>query len=297
MLRIQTEELIAFIAVVEAGNFSRAAENLDQATSAVSRQVKKLEAKLAITLFNRTTRKVNLTQEGEWFYGQATEIVGKLSDAENHFITSQDSPSGILRIDAATPFTIHALTPIIAGFNALYPNLTVVLESHEAVVDLLQNNTDIAIRIGSLDDSTLKAKKIGETYRRIVASPEYLKALGSPKNAQELLKHRCLGFTKPSKLNHWPIADSNNEQVLITPSILCDSGETIRHLALKGNGIACLSGFTINKNIQNGELIPILEDKTVSIGTPIYAVYYSDKSLSSRIRCFLDYIEKHMQLF
>lgn len=297
MPRIQTDELVAFIAVVEAGSFSRAAEQLNQATSMVSRQVKKLETKLATTLLNRTTRTLNLTQEGEWFYIRATELVGKLTDAETHFTENQNNPSGVLRVDAATPFAIHAIAPLIAGFNALYPNLRVVLESNESIVNLLHNKVDIAIRIGNLEDSTLKARKIGTTYRKIVASPSYIKEFGTPKSAEDLLRHRCLGFTKPGKLNRWPIYDSNNEQLMITPSILCDSGETIRHLALQNNGIACLSGFTIHENLQRGELVSILEQETIDIGIPIYAVYYSDKSISTRIRCFIDYLDSHIKLF
>jgi len=297
MSRIQTDELIAFTAVVEAGSFSRAAEQLNQATSVVSRQVKKLEAKLAITLLNRTTRTLNLTQEGEWFYIRASEVVDKLNDAEIHFTENRNNPSGVIRVDAATPFAIHAIAPLIAGFNALYPNLRVVLESNESIVNLLQNNIDIAIRIGSLEDSTLKAKKIGQTYRRIVASPAYIKEFGIPKSAEDLVQHRCLGFTKPGELNRWPIYDSSKEQIQITPAILCDSGETIRHLALLGNGIACLSGFTIHENLQHAELVPILEKETIEIGIPIYAVYYSDKPVNNRIRCFIDYLDSHIKLF
>lgn len=297
MPRIQTDELVAFIAVVEAGSFSRAAEQLNQATSMVSRQVKKLETKLATTLLNRTTRTLNLTQEGEWFYIRATELVGKLTDAETHFTENKNNPSGVLRVDAATPFAIHAIAPLIAGFNALYPNLRVLLESNESVVNLLHNKVDIAIRIGDLEDSTLKARKIGTTYRKIVASPAYIKAFGTPKSAEELLRHRCLGFTKPGKLNRWPVYDSNNEPLMITPSVLCDSGETIRHLALQNNGIACLSGFTVHGNLECGELISVLEQETIDIGIPIYAVFYSDKSISTRIRCFIDYLDSHIKLF
>ncbi|MBQ0755935.1 MAG: LysR family transcriptional regulator, partial [Amphritea sp.] len=253
--------------------------------------------KLSITLLNRTTRTLNLTQEGEWFYPRATEIMDKLDEIEAHFTEDLNNPSGIIRVDAATPFAIHAIAPLLAGFNELYPNLRVVLESNESIVNLLKSKIDIAIRIGSLEDSTLKAKKIGQTYRRIVASPAYIKEFGMPKNVEDLLQHRCLGFTKPGKLNRWPIYDSNKEQIQVTPSILCDSGETIRHLALEGNGIACLSGFTIFKNLQHAELIPILEKETIEISIPIYAVYYSDKSINTRIRCFIDYLDSHIALF
>ena len=110
------------------------------------------------------------------------------------------------------------------------------------------------------------------------------------------MDHCCLGFTKPDKLNLWPVMGADNTQLAITPSILADSGETLRKLAILGTGVACLSAFTVSEDVETGRLVPLLKDKTLDIPIPVYLVYYSDRVANRRMRCLIDYIAAHISL-
>ncbi|WP_261843199.1 LysR family transcriptional regulator [Aliamphritea ceti] len=295
MLKIQLEELEIFVAAVNSGNFSKAAEVLGVTASVVSRTVMKLEAKLSTTLFNRTTRKISITQEGEWLFANAQNMLADANKIESFLRTKDREPEGSLVVDAATPFSLHALSPLIRGFNQQYPKVRVSLQSNESNIDLLERRIDLAIRIGELQDSSLKCRKIGVSYRKLYASPDYLKLHSVPHSADDLREHACLGFIKPEKLNTWPVrlADKFLE---ITPDTLADSGETLKQLAINGCGIACLSSFTVQTEVQAGRLLQVLETETVLQPVPIYAVFYSDNEVNSRLRCFIDYISEHIQL-
>ena len=296
MLKTHVIDLEIFIAVVDSASFTKAADQLSIAPSVVSRSIKKLEQQYSTTLLHRTTRKISITQEGEWLFSKANEIVKQIKDTEAYLLAEKTTPKGILRVDAATPFAIHALAPLIGQFNQLYPQVSVVLEAHESNINLIERKVDVAIRIGDLEDSSLKAKKLGNTYRKIYAAPSYIKQLGQPSCAEDLTNHKCLGFSKPNKLNTWPIKDNNNDLVVIEPSIFADNGETIKQLAVKGAGIACISAFTAADDVNEGKLIALLEQQQETVNIPVYAVYYADKAMNSRVRVFIDYIAEHINL-
>jgi DNA-binding transcriptional LysR family regulator len=295
-VKVTLDELVLFSAIVEHGSFSRAADSLELAASVVSRSLKKLETKLGTSLLRRTTRNISLTEEGRWLFERATEIITRVTDVETHFLESNGQPCGIVRVDAATPFTLHAIAPLISGFNTIYPDVTVVLESSESKINLIERKVDVAVRLGELEDSSLKAKKIGDTYRGIYAAPSYIKRHGLPKNGEALVSHRCLGFSKPDKLNIWPVEGVDKQLVSIAPKIIADSGESLRQLALQGNGIVCVSAFTVRQDVEEGRLVSLLSNKILNIPIPVYLVYYSDKAANGRVRCLIDYIAEHINL-
>lgn len=288
-MKANTEELIAFINVVESRSFSRAAEKLGQANSVVSRLVKRLETKLNVTLLNRTTRQITLTHEGERYYHQVKQSLDALEIAEASLQDSLLKPQGLLRIDAATPVLLHVLVPFIADFKEHYPDIELSLTASENFINLIERKVDIAIRIGELHDSTLRARKLKDSYRYIVASPAYLKRYGVPDDISKLKKHLCLGFDLPH-LNIWPIGDADKQGHTITSTLNTNNGETLRQLCLHGNGIACLSDYMIMDDINSGRLISILEHRRLPVNMPINAVYYSDQTVSNRIRCFIDFL-------
>lgn len=291
-MKANSEELITFVAVVESGSFSRAAEQLSQDNSVVSRTVKKLEGKLGITLLNRTTRQVSLTHEGEVYFRRVQKILQEMAAAENELLDNQHQPQGLLRVDAATPVTLHMLTPLIAAFNQRFPHITLSLLSSESFINLIERKVDVAIRVGDLGDSSLRARKLMTSYRHVLASPAYLKRWGIPRSAEELSRHHCLGFNEVVSLNRWPLLLPDGQYCDIEPHITANSGETLRQLALEGNGIACLSDFMISRDVQQGSLIPILAEQTLPLAVPVHAVYYSDHTVSNRIRCFVDFISE-----
>ncbi|NIF48671.1 LysR family transcriptional regulator [Enterobacter sp. Ap-1006] len=289
-MKATSEELAIFVAVVESGSFSRAAEQLGQANSAVSRTVKKLEMKLGVSLLNRTTRQLSLTEEGERYFRNVQQILQAMAAAENEVMESKQTPRGLLRIDAATPVMLHLLMPLIKPFRERYPEMTLSLVSSETFINLIERKVDVAIRVGNLTDSSLRARPLFSSYRKIIASPEYLAVHGTPESVADLVNHVCLGFTEPSSLNRWPVSQADGQLFEITPGLSSNSGETLKQLCLTGNGIACLSDFMIDKEIESGEFVEVLADKLLPVNMPFSAVYYSDRAVSTRIRAFIDFL-------
>ncbi|MCP1108551.1 DNA-binding transcriptional regulator YafC [Serratia nevei] len=294
-MKANSDELITFVTVVESGSFSRAAERLQQANSVVSRTVKKLESKLGVTLLNRTTRQISLTQEGENYFRQVQKVLSDMAAAENALMENRQRPQGLLRVDAATPVVLHLLTPLVAEFRERYPEMSLSLVSSENFINLIERKVDIAIRVGELTDSTLKARKLMASYRRILASPAYLAQYGAPKSVAELEHHCCIGFNDLPNLNRWPLACADGRQLEIVPGLTTNSGETQRHLCLHGNGIACLSDFMSDEDVKRGDLIPLLVEDTLPLEMPINAVYYSDNAVSNRLRSFIDFISERLK--
>jgi DNA-binding transcriptional LysR family regulator len=195
-----------------------------------------------------------------------------------------------LRVDAATPFILHVIVPLIAGYRARYPQVELELNSNEGIIDLLERRTDVAIRIGRLKDSTLHSRPVGSSRIRVLATPEYLKAHGHPKRVDDLAKHSLLGFTQPESLNVWPLVGPDNEPYRIEPAIASSSGETLRQLALESAGIVCLSDFMTGRDRREGRLVQLFARQTQDVRQPINAVYYRNTAISARIASFVDYL-------
>ena len=290
-MKARSDELQIFVSVIECGSISAAAEQVGQTPSAVSRTLSRLEAKLDTTLINRTTRRMDLTEEGKYFFEQAKVILAQMDELEERLSSRQKNPAGRLRINAAVPFMLHGIVPYIAEFRRLYPDIQLELNSDDLIIDLLEQSTDIAIRIGVLADSTLHARSLGCTPLHILASPDYLAQFGAPTTVAELADHTLLGFTQTETLNHWPLRHVEGDRWLIQPSVSASSGETVRQLALEGQGICCLSNFMTVNDIDAGRLVPVLEAFNSGYRQPIHAVYYRNSQLALRIQCFLDFIQ------
>ncbi len=293
-MKARSDELQIFVCVIECGSISAAAEQLGQTPSAVSRSLSRLEAKLDTTLINRTTRRMHLTEEGKYFFERAKAILEQMEELEERLSSRQQTPSGRLRINAASPFMLHAIVPYIAEFRGLYPEIQLELNSNDLIIDLLEQSTDIAIRIGALADSTLHARSLGCSPLHILASPAYLLQHGTPNVVSELAGHTLLGFTQTETLNHWPLRHAEGDRWPIQPGIAASSGETLRQLALAGQGIVCLSDFMTRADIRAGSLQPILVPFNSGYRQPINAVYYRNSQLALRIQCFLDFIQSKL---
>ncbi|AUU89457.1 MULTISPECIES: DNA-binding transcriptional regulator YafC [Enterobacteriaceae] len=293
-MKATSEEMMIFVAVVESGSFSRAAERLGQANSAISRAIKKLESKLGVNLLNRTTRQLSLTEEGERYFRRIQGVLQEMAAAETEVMEAKLTPRGVLRIDAATPVMLHFVMPMIKPFRERYPEITLSLVSSETFINLIERKVDVAIRVGKLTDSSLRARPIFTSYRKLIASPDYLARYGVPETAEDLKNHTCLGFTEPVSLNTWPVAAQDGQLYEIDCDISSNSGETLKHLCLNGNGIASLSDFMIAKELESGELVEVLASKRLPVETPFSAVYYSDRAVSTRIRAFIDFISEYL---
>ncbi|WP_172591236.1 LysR family transcriptional regulator [Shewanella xiamenensis] len=293
-MKTRSDDLEILLAVVDSGGFSAAAELLDIQVARVSRAVSKVESQVGVSILNRTTRRIELTEEGRQFVEAIRIGLLQIQQAEEEIITRGELPRGRLRVDAASPFVFHQLVPLIQSFKQTYPDIELELTSNEGFVDLLEKKTDLAIRIGNLTDSTLHARPLGKSLLYIVASPDYLSRRGFPNKSSDLIHHDLLGFSTPKALNDWPLKGFTR----FTPTLTSSNGETLRQLALTGNGIACLSGFMVKKDIAEGRLIPLLEsEKITNTGREqINAVYYKSSTVAKRISAFIDFIQPKLTL-
>lgn len=293
-MKTTLEELQAFVAVVDGGSITAAADHLDQTVSGISRALARLEKKLDTTLLRRTTRRTALTEEGQAFLQRTRAILASIEDAEEHMAARRQQPAGRLRVNAATPFMLHAVVPLVPAFRSAYPQITLELDTDEAYIDLLERRTDVAIRIGQLQDSTLHARPLCTSRLRVLASPEYLARAGRPKSVADLAGHTLLGFNQPESLNRWPLRGTHGDEWPIVPSLTASSGETLRQLALAHVGLVCLSDFMTAADRESGRLVQVLARDTVEVRQPINAVYYRNTQLAARIVCFLDFLQERM---
>jgi DNA-binding transcriptional LysR family regulator len=289
-MKTTLDELLAFKTVVDTGSISAAAERLAQTSSGISRALSRLEQKLNTTLMRRTTRRLELSEEGALFLARAREILQSVEAAEDELACRHLKPAGKLRVNAASPFILHVLVPLVNDFLAEYPDIELELHSSENIVDLIEHRADVAVRIGTLRDSTLHARPLASYRLRLLASPAYLKQAGRPTRVSDLNRHKLLGFTQPESLNTWPLRHPEGDGLAITPNVAASSGETVRQLALAGVGIACISDFVTEADRANGDLVQVLMRDTLEVRQPVNAVYYRNTELASRIRCFVDFL-------
>lgn len=289
-MKTTLDEMQAFVAVVDSGSITAAAEQLGMTISAASRTLGRLEEKLQTTLLRRTTRRLELTEEGDAFLQHARAILASVDEAEEQMAARRLRPVGRLRVDAATPFMLHVIVPLLAGFRERFPEVELELNSNEGIVDLIEKRTDVALRIGALRDSTLHARLVGASQIRVFASPGYLARHGMPATPADLDRHTLLGFSQPETLNDWPLRDAGGELLRIKPAIATSSGETLRQMALCDLGIACMSDFMTRADVLAGRLVPLFQDLAVDVRQPVNAVYYRNTALAARITCFVDYV-------
>ncbi len=289
-MKTTLDEMQVFIAVVDSGSITAAAQVLGQTISAASRTMSRLEEKLQTTLMRRTTRRLALTEEGRAYLEQARKIVAAVEEAEELMSLRRNQPAGLLRVDAASPFMLHVVVPLVPGYCRRYPQVELELNSNEGNIDLLERRTDLAIRIGRLKDSSLHAVPLGSSRVRVLASPEYLARQGMPKSVADLASHTLLGFSQLESLNEWPLLDAAGQPLRVAPALRSFSGETLRQLALNGAGIVCLSDFMTRGDRKAGALRQLFVKQTLEVRQPINAVYYRNTAVSSRIKSFIDYM-------
>ena len=289
-MKTTLDELLAFVAVVDTGSITAASELLGLTISATSRTLGRLEEKLQTTLLRRTTRRLELTEEGRAYLEQARKIVAAVEESEELMSLRRNQPAGRLRVDAASPFMLHVIAPLVPGYRKRYPQVELELNSNEGNIDLLERRTDLAIRIGRLKDSSLHAVPLGHSRVRVLASPGYLDAHGTPRRVADLAAHILLGFSQLEALNEWPLLEADGQALHIKPHVRAFSGETLRQLALNDGGVVCLSDFMTRGDRASGALQQLLVKQTQDVRQPINAVYYRNTAISSRIKSFIDYM-------
>ncbi len=199
-MKTTLDELLAFRTVVDSGSITAAAEQLGQTVSGISRALGRLEEKLDTTLLNRTTRRLVLTEEGSNFLQRARAILASVDEAEEQMAQRRQQPAGRLRVNAAMPYMLHVIVPLVPAFRQQFPQIELELNTNDLVIDLLEQDTDVAIRIGELRDSTLHARPLGSNHlMRVLASPAYLKAYGRPTRVTSWRSTACSGLRSPRR--------------------------------------------------------------------------------------------------
>ena len=281
-----------FIAVVEQGSFTAAADLLDVSTSFVSREVKRLEERMNTRLLYRTTRSVQLTDMGRIYYERAREIHDRIATLESEMADLQDLPKGLIRLTAAGIYAERYVAPAVAEFMAKYPEVSIEFDTRMDVVDIIEEGYDLAVRLhGTLPDSSLVARKIAQRRIMVCASPAYLARNGRPKNPDELSSHNTL------RLPHmpWRFAYPNEiRTVKVHGNWVSDNGRSLVKVAVRGIGLIRLTDYYMEDELRRGELEVILENYEVQ-DTFTWIIYPERKHLPTRVRFLIDFLVERLK--
>ena len=286
-----------FARVAELGSFTRAADDLSLARSAVSQLVRQLENKLGGQLLNRTTRKVSLTAEGEDYLARCQRIFAELAAADDLVARSRLRPQGRLRVDVPTAFGRHLLMPALPEFMRRYPDIQVDVRFNDRVIDLVREGVDLALRVGRIRQTTLAVRRVSNTRLVTCASPKYLAQAGWPRRPEDLLRHRCISFVQSDtgRSADWSFARDGKRRRLRVPGVLAfNTAEAPVAAALNGLGITQTSDALVASYLQDGRLQLVLED-WIAEGPPISIVFAHGGRISAKVRVFADFMANLMR--
>lgn len=292
MDKLQAMEV--FVQVVDAGGFTRAAENLKLPKATVSTLVRNLETVLSVKLLNRTTRQISLTADGAAYYERCMRILAEVRDAEDSLLKTHASPSGRLRIDVPSALGRHVLMPSLPQFLARYPDIHLEVGCSDRPVDLIEEGVDLAVRGGELADSTLIARRIGLIHFVTCAAPSYIDVHGRPQHPRDLLQHDCVNYfsAKTGKISEWDFArDGERTQMRVPGRIAVNDSNAYLTATLSGMGVAQTAAFVMCPYLQSGELELLLEDWTID-PLPLHVVYPQNRHLSAKVRVFVEWISE-----
>ncbi|OUS09163.1 transcriptional regulator [Gammaproteobacteria bacterium 42_54_T18] len=285
-----------FNCVVEAGSISKASRMFDIQPSSISRQLTALEKELGVLLLNRTSRNIGLTEAGETYYQYSRSIVSDLEEANRAVNDLQQKPKGNLKISMTVGFAECCILPLIPSFTAQYPEIKLSLEMTGRVVDLVEENVDIAIRTGRLRDSNLIALKLASNDFLLCASPQYLADNGSPDSPFKLIDFECIRYEYAGWRN-WFLMNEKPIKLAMKSGLTIRSINGQKQLILNHAGLALMPKWAVKGELENGSLIQILDQHTFSPYESLsstYAIYSKRELVSPKIRVFLDYIKTHI---
>lgn len=287
--------LLAFVRTAELGSFVAAGRVLQLSPSAVGKAVARLEQEVGVRLIQRSTRRMQLTEEGRQFHDRCRRILDELDDARSLLAQSRETPRGLLRVSAPV-VGHHVLLPALPDFVARHPEVELDLVFTDRTVDLIEDGIDIAIRSGDLPDSGLVSRPLQAFQLGLWASPAYLKRQGTPKKLADLDRHTAARFRHPNtgKLLDWPLADEANRADLRIRTVLaCNHIEAVLGAALKGMGVVCLPDFLVREFVVEGRLKPVLPDVVTATGR-FKALWHANRHLSPKVRAFVDHLDRSL---
>ena len=279
------------VRVVDSGSFSAAARQLGMAPSSVSRQINELEEDLGARLFVRTTRKLNLTEAGQLYHERASSIINEVDEAKLA-LSQLGAPSGILRVTVPSGIGRELVASAVPAFLHKYPAIKIVLSMTDQMLDIVGAGIDVAIRVGRQQDSSFKARKIGESLRVVCASPEYLKKAGIPKTPADLEQHNCVTWRDHPGHNIWTFRGPDGvSTVRASGSFFAQSADALVVATVAGLGLALLPDWNMAIELRQQQLCAVLTDYEASpAASPVYAVHAHQRHVPPKIRVFIDFL-------
>jgi DNA-binding transcriptional LysR family regulator len=280
----------AFVQVFDAGGFSAAARQHGRSKALLSKYVTDLEDYLGVRLMNRTTRKLSLTEAGESYYREASQVLQQLDELDASILDQTEAPRGLLRVSAPRNFGEMILAPAIFAFLGAHDDVTLDLRLEDRFVDLVDEGIDVALRISAAQDSSLIARKICDMQHAAVASPEYLKARMMPARPEDLRQHWCIVDTNLQGQANWRFVENGETvSVHVDGRVRVNSPLSARDAALSGLGVALLPGYLAEPMIASGRLLPLLKGFWHT-GASLQAVYPHRRHLAGKVRALIDHL-------
>ena len=293
--RMDIEQIRLFISVYRARSFAAVAKELNIAPSSVSRAIASLEEKLQTRLFQRTTRSLAPTQSGELYYHRVEVLVEELELAQREMVAQNSEPFGTLRVTASTSFGQTVLAPLMKGFHTNYPKIRVELTLSDSQSNIIDEQFDLAIRHGNLNDSSFIARKLIDVRYLLVASKEYLETSCSIKAPQDIQKHRLISFSYSNFNKEWNFRrDQNTETVPISPMLKMTTASAIKECTKSGFGISLQPDWIVREELKNEKLMSILDDWYItgkSVKNAIWLLYPTRAFIPAKTNAFMEYLQ------
>lgn len=282
----------AFVRVVEAGTFTKAADTLDLPNATVTRLIQQLEDSLKVRLLHRTTRVITVTPEGATYYERVVRLLAELDDIESSATQSRARPSGKIRVDTAAAIGSLVLVPALADFYRLYPDVEIELDIGNKHTDLVAEGIDCAIRAGAVSEQNLAARPIGEFGFTTCATPEFLRIHGTPHSPDDLRKPPTIGMASARDSRALPFYFSKGDQeleLMLNHKLVVNDTNAYLAAGFAGLGMIQAPAYSVRKSIARNQLIPVLDDWSQRL-MPVHVLYAPNRYLSAKVRAFIDWI-------
>ncbi|HEY2134783.1 MAG TPA: LysR family transcriptional regulator [Xanthobacteraceae bacterium] len=284
--------LEVFAKVAAVGSLSAAGRALGMSQTMVTKHVAALEARLGVKLFHRSTRRLSITEAGRGYLAASERVLADLEAADAAIAAERIEPRGLLRLNAPVAFGAHQIAPLLTEFARRFPLVTVELGLNDRLVDLAEEGWDLAIRIGSLSDSSLIARRVAPCRTVVCAAPAYLAARGTPYTVASLPDHNCLGYTlsRLTGADHWSFGARSEITIPVSGNLRANNGDALLAAATAGQGIIYQPTFVVAEDLRAGKLVALtLDQPTVEFGG-IYAVFLPGPHPAAKLRAFIDFI-------
>jgi len=288
----RVKSLEVFAKVASAGSLSAAGRALGLSQTMVTKHIAALEARLGTRLFHRTTRRLSITDAGRNYLESAERILAELEAADGAVAAERYEPRGLLRLNAPVSFGARQIAPLLSEFSRRHPRLNVELGLSDRHVDLAEEGWDLAVRVGTLGDSSLIARRIAPCRLMLAAAPAYVETHGRPRVAADLVRHNCLGYTlsRLAGAGHWAFGAEQDTKIAVAGNLRANNGDALRAAAIAGQGIIYEPTFVIADDLKAGTLVAItLEEPAMELGG-IYAIYLPEPNPAAKVRVFIDFL-------